>query len=278
MLQHAWIASNILGPISLFAFGFQSNELPYTRQTTCMNLVLFLILLLISEIIGTIGGFGSSVLFVPLAQFFFDFQTVLALTGLLHVFSNTAKLILFYKTINWKLVLWLGTGSIALVVVGAWFTTRIDFIYAKTLLGFFLVAFSIYFLKNPEATLKPTKANLVWSGSLAGFMAGFIGTGGAIRGLALTAFQLPKNFFVGTSAAIDFGVDVARSVMYLNFGFLQNKFIGYIPLLILAAFGGSYLGKIILDKLRQDIFQRIVLYFILAIGLVMLIQEIQHFS
>jgi uncharacterized membrane protein YfcA len=132
-----------------------------------MNLFLFLVILLLSEILGTVGGFGSSVLFVPLAQFFFDFQTVLALTGLLHVFSNTAKLILFYKTINWKLVLWLGVGSIVFVVIGAWLTQLVAFTYAKTLLGIFLVGFSIFFLRNPEASLKPTHANLVWTGSLA---------------------------------------------------------------------------------------------------------------
>jgi uncharacterized protein len=239
-----------------------------------MNLFLFLVILLLSEILGTIGGFGSSVLFVPLAQFFFDFQTVLALTGLLHVFSNTAKLILFYKTINWKLVLWLGIGSVVFVLVGAWLTQVVSFAFAKTLLGIFLVGFSIFFLRNPAVSLKPTHANLVWTGSLAGFMAGFIGTGGAIRGLALTAYQLEKNLFVGTSAAIDFGVDVARSILYLNFGFLQKQHIWYIPLLALAAFSGSYLGKIALSKLNQNTFQKIVLYLILAIGITMLTQEV----
>ncbi len=239
-----------------------------------MNLFLFLIILLLSEILGTVGGFGSSVLFVPMAQFFFDFQTVLALTGLLHVFSNTAKLFFFYKTIDWKLVLWLGVGSVIFVLIGAWLTHWVVFSYAKTLLAIFLVGFSIYFLKYPDAKLKATRYNLIWSGSLAGFMAGFIGTGGAIRGLALTAYQLEKNLFVGTSAAIDFGVDVARSVLYLNFGFLQKEYLWYVPLLVLAAFGGSYLGKLILAKLNQANFQKIVLYLILAIGLVMLIQEV----
>lgn len=242
-----------------------------------MNLFLFLLILLLSEILGTIGGFGSSVLFVPLAQFFFDFQTVLALTGLLHVFSNTAKLVFFYKTINWKLVSWLGVGSVAFVLIGAWLTQVVSFTYAKTMLGLFLVAFAVYFLKNPEANLKPTRTNLIWTGSLAGFMAGFIGTGGAIRGLALTAYQLEKNFFVGTSAAIDFGVDVARSILYLNFGFLRQQYWWYVPLLLVAAFGGSYVGKLVLGKLNQNTFQKLVLYLILGIGIILLFQEIQPF-
>lgn len=36
-------------------------------------LLLFILLSLIAEILGTIGGFGSSVFFVPLAKFVFGF-------------------------------------------------------------------------------------------------------------------------------------------------------------------------------------------------------------
>lgn len=72
-----------------------------------MTSVLFIFVLaaLISEIIGTIGGFGSSVFFVPLAGLFFDFQTVLAITAIFHVFSNSTKLILFRSQIDYKLLL-----------------------------------------------------------------------------------------------------------------------------------------------------------------------------
>lgn len=42
-------------------------------------LILFFILTLVAEILGTIGGFGSSLFFVSLSQFFYDFKIVLAL-------------------------------------------------------------------------------------------------------------------------------------------------------------------------------------------------------
>lgn len=59
------------------------------------SLLLFFVLTLISEILGTVGGFGSSLFFVSVAQFFYPFNAVLALTGLLHMFSNSAKLVFF---------------------------------------------------------------------------------------------------------------------------------------------------------------------------------------
>lgn len=65
-----------------------------------MSIIVFGILALLAEIIGTIGGFGSSLFFVPIAQFFFDTKTVLGLTAVFHVFSNSSKLFLFIKPLT----------------------------------------------------------------------------------------------------------------------------------------------------------------------------------
>ncbi len=72
-----------------------------------MLTVLFFLVALLSEIVGTVAGFGSSVFFVPLASFFFEFHQVLALTSILHVFSNAAKLVFFGRHIR------LGTAVVA---------------------------------------------------------------------------------------------------------------------------------------------------------------------
>ena len=66
---------------------------------------LFILLALLAEVIGTVGGFGSSVFFVPVANFFLDFQSVLGLTALFHLSSNITKISMFRKGVDWKLVL-----------------------------------------------------------------------------------------------------------------------------------------------------------------------------
>jgi uncharacterized membrane protein YfcA len=52
------------------------------------HLPLFILLSLIVEVLGTIGGFGSSLFFVPIASYFLDFHSVLGITALFHVLSN----------------------------------------------------------------------------------------------------------------------------------------------------------------------------------------------
>jgi uncharacterized membrane protein YfcA len=64
---------------------------------------LFYILAFFAEVLGTISGFGSSILFVPIASLFFDFHLILGITAVFHVFSNISKIALFRKGIDKKL-------------------------------------------------------------------------------------------------------------------------------------------------------------------------------
>jgi uncharacterized membrane protein YfcA len=242
-------------------------------DTTMLEWTVFFLLTLMSEIIGTVGGFGSSLIFVSIAQFFFAFQAVLALTGLLHVFSNTAKLILFRRTIDRKLVLWLGLSSVGFAVAGALLLRIVELNYARLILALFLMGFSLFMLIRPSFQINSTLRNAVAGGALAGFLAGFIGTGGAVRGLVLASFQLEKNMLIGTSAAIDFGVDLLRSVVYLDSHYLPARLLPALPLLLVAAFAGSYLGKIIVNRISQETFRKALLVLVFLLGVLMLIKE-----
>lgn len=238
------------------------------------GIVVFLLVALFAEILGTIGGFGSSTFFVPLVGFFYDLRTVLALTGILHVFSNLAKLFLFRKSIDYKLLLWTGVPSILMVIVGAQLNAHVQLLYAELFLGIFLVAFSSFIFLFPKLKLAANRTNSVTTGSIAGFLAGLIGTGGAIRGMGLTAFNLEKGTFVATSAAIDFGVDLSRSIIYMANGYLTSAYYFYLPLLLIVAVLGSWIGKKLLDRVSQENFRRIVLLLIFLTGAVQIVKSL----
>jgi len=234
----------------------------------------FALLALIAEIIGTIGGFGSSLFFVPIAGLFFDFKTVLGITAVFHVFSNLSKLVLFRKTIDWKLSLLFGIPSVLFVILGAWLTNVVSFRYDQLLLASFLVLFSTLLLIKPDFKLNADKLSSITGGSIAGFLAGFIGTGGAVRGLSLAAYNLEKSVFVGTSAAIDMGVDLSRTVVYVSNDFLKPSDYYLLPVLFIVSAIGSYVGKILLGKINQENFRKTVLGLILGVGIFLLIRSI----
>jgi uncharacterized membrane protein YfcA len=122
--------------------------------------------------------------------------------------------------------------------------------------------------------IKQSNFNLYMGGILSGFLAGLIGTGGAIRGITLAAFGLEKDVFIATSALIDLGVDSSRAVVYILQGYFTKEHIILLPFLILIAIVGSYLGKKILAYLPEKYFHYVVLG---VIGTISILQTIQYF-
>ena len=99
------------------------------------------------------------------------------------------------------------------------------------------------FIIKSKLIVEPNKQNAIIGGSLSGFSAGFLGTGGAIRGLTMAAFNLEKSVFIATSAFIDFMIDFTRTIVYYNNGYIHKHDLKYVPFLFVIGILGSFLGK-----------------------------------
>ncbi|WP_338378010.1 sulfite exporter TauE/SafE family protein [uncultured Flavobacterium sp.] len=229
--------------------------------------ILFLFLALVAEIIGTIGGFGSSVFFVPFSNLFFDFHTVLGITAIFHLSSNISKIYLFRKGLDKKLLLQIGIPSVLFVIIGGILSSYFDSKLLEIGLGIFLILLSLLFLIKDKLVIPARLKESIIGGSLSGFTAGFLGTGGAIRGITMVAFNLEKSVFVATSATIDFGIDFTRSFVYFFNGYITKEILIYIPFLFIIGFLGTWVGQKILNKIPQNKFKKLSLFLILGIGI-----------
>ncbi len=228
--------------------------------------VLFFLSALFSEIIGTIAGFGSSTVFLPLALLFVDFKTALTLVALFHLFGNLGRITFFRHGINKKMLVTFGLPSIIFTIAGAFLVSLVSQDLLKGILGVFLMIYSVIAIWKEELRVVSTSFNLILGGSLTGFITGLIGTGGALRGAFLTAFGLPKGQYIATAASIALAVDITRIPIYLGQGFLESRFYLYIPILFFIAFAGSFLGKQIVKRFAYKLFRKIVLVAIFLIG------------
>jgi uncharacterized protein len=196
----------------------------------------------------------------------------LGITSLLHVFSNISKIILFHKGFDRKIFLKIGIPSFIFVIIGAYFSKYLTTKYATLVLGIFLILFAGFLLIKSKFTFEPNTKNSIIGGSIAGWLAGWLGTGGAIRGLTLASFNVSKNTFLATSALIDFVVDSSRFGIYTYQGYLTKQMLWQAPVLLVISFIGSYIGKLLLNKISQKKFKQIALILILWVGIYSLIR------
>lgn len=229
-------------------------------------LPVFLLLALLAEILGTVGGFGSSVFFVPVANFYFDFQSVLGITAVFHLSSNLTKIAFFRKGLDKTLILYLGIPAVLFVSIGAFLSKYVNPLILGFVLGIFLIVLSLLFLVFKNIVIKNSKRNGIIGGVLSGLSAGLLGTGGAIRGITMAAFKMDKATFIATSAAIDLGVDASRTVVYFFNGYIHKHDLYLAPLLLVVAIIGTWIGKRLLRHFSQEQYRNFVLILIFLIG------------
>lgn len=231
------------------------------------NLFLFIFLALLAEILGTIGGFGSSLFFVPIASYFLDFHSVLGITALFHISSNISKIAFFRKGFDKKIVINIGIPAVVFVIIGAIISKYIDTKILEFSLAVFLILVSLALLIFREVKIKPNLSNSIFGGALSGFVAGLLGTGGAIRGITLAAFNLKMQIFIATSAIIDLAIDSSRGVVYFINGYIHQHDFYLIPILLVVSIIGTYIGKQILSKVSENQFKYFVLILVLITGI-----------
>jgi hypothetical protein len=163
---------------------------------------------------------------------------------------------------------------VVFVIVGSFISKFIETKFLEIFLSIFLITVSLSLLIFNKLALKPTLKNSIGGGILSGIIAGLLGTGGAIRGIVLAAFSLKTEAFIATSAIIDMGIDISRSVVYFFNGFVHKDDLYLIPILLVVSIIGTLIGKKILTRVSETQFKSLVLVLILITGIVSLVKVI----
>ncbi len=229
--------------------------------------MVFWISALFAEIVGATAGFGSSTIFLPIALFFFEFRTALILVAISHMSGSLGRIMFFRHGLDRGMLLTFGLPSVVFTLLGAFLVRFVSQPLLKLVLGVFLLAYAVISFYRPNLSVEASTKNSVLGGSLSGFFAGLIGTGGALRGAFLSSFRLEKSVYVATAAAISLAVDITRIPVYLGSGFLPSEYYDAVPFLFLTAIAGSLIGRRIVGRIPQESFRKFVLA---CIGLVAL--------
>ncbi|MFP4082969.1 MAG: sulfite exporter TauE/SafE family protein [Candidatus Aminicenantes bacterium] len=234
--------------------------------------IFFLIASYLAAVGATVAGFGSSTLLIPVAVLFMDLKTAVFVVAVFHLFNNIFKIRIFWHKIEFRTFLLFGIPSILFAFGGAVLISALAVGVVKKVLASFLIVYSIYSLAKPKFGLKKSNLTAVVGGGLSGLLAGLIGLGGAIRSAFLVAFNLPKEIYVATSAMIAVVIDLTRIPTYLLTRTVEeSSYYLLIPFLVGSAYLGVRTGKILLARIKQETFRRIVAGALFLVGIKILI-------
>ncbi|MDQ3852028.1 MAG: sulfite exporter TauE/SafE family protein [Thermoproteota archaeon] len=237
--------------------------------------ILFFISALVAEIIGTMAGFGSSTIFLPLALMFVDFKTAIVLVAIFHLFGNLSRIIFFREGFDKRIILQFGVPSVLLSLLGAFLIGVLPQPVLKLILGIFLVVTSVSLLARPGLKFAANTRTFIAGGSATGFITALVGTGGALRATLLQGFNIEKVKYIATTASIAVATDATRIPVYILQGFLTEIFYLYLPILFGIALAGSFIGRKIVRRIDQEKFRKMVLVAIILVSIKFIIDGLQ---
>jgi uncharacterized membrane protein YfcA len=237
-----------------------------------MDIALIAALTLLASTVGTVTGFGTSTIMVPVLAALLPLPQVLLLVGIIHWFGDIWKMLLFRGGIRWRLILLFGGTGIVATVIGGLLVFQAPESLLSRALGGFLLLYVIFLLAKQSFRIPQTTPTAVLGGVLHGFAAGIFGVGGAVRGAFLAAFDLPKAVYIFTSGAIGLVVDSARIVTYWSQGAsFETRLLWGLLLFVPVSFAGAKIAERLVERVPEERFRVIVAVFLGLVALQLLL-------
>lgn len=234
-----------------------------------MQIALIAALTVLAASIGTLSGFGISIIMVPALLMVFPLAETLLLVGIIHWFGNLWKLWLFRSGFRWRLWLAFGVTGVLYSLWGATLSVTAPEQLMSRILGAFLL---VYVTVGSRVRVPASTGMAGLGGAASGFMAGIFGVGGEVRSAFLSAFDLKKAVFIATSGAIAIVIDTVRITTYVAGGTrldaeLMWGLLAFIP----ASLVGAYVARFAVGRIPQEKFRSVLFVFLALAGIRLLV-------
>ena len=218
--------------------------------------------------VAAVSGFGIGSILTPVLTLWWDTKLAVALVAIPHVSGTALRLWLLRRQID-RRVLWsFGAASAAGGLVGAWLHLQLSSPSLRMMLASLLVFAGLMGLTGLTDRLRFHGGAAWLAGVFSGLLGGLVGNQGGIRTAAMLGLDVPKDAFIATTTAVALIIDAVRTPVYLAaYAKALSSRIPWISLMTLGVLAGTMIGYLMLKRLPESSFRRMVSGLILSLGL-----------
>ena len=229
--------------------------------------IFVLIVAFFASALSAIAGFGGALILIPMVSFFIDFKLAVGVLTFYFLANKIFQIYFYRRSIDWKTAGWVWLGAVPAVIVGALFLVSLPTELLKRLLGILILFYILNAVYKLINDFKPGKVSTPVIGAIYGFFSGVVGVGDPIKAALLLQLGLVKERFVATMAIIAILLNLIKAIVYSSFALVSADDVQLIIFLIIVSLLGTYLGKQFLNRLKPEVFKKIVLGLLLVVGL-----------
>jgi len=247
---------------------------PTTIFTDPVQYAITCAVLIVAQLVYVLFGFGSGLIAVgTLALIFPDLRDVVVLLLLVNLPAELLVVSRSRSLIRWRPIAALGVGIGLGIPVGTWMLGSFDAAAALTVLGGFLVATGLVFLRLPTTKRQPPGWLAGPTGLVSGLLTGLFGTGGPPIIVWYHLLGDGKASFRGNLMTIFLLMSVVRVPSYVVGGLVTAPRLWSTLAVMPAVLLGAWLGNRLHIAVSEVVFRRLVSGLLAVLGVVLLVRH-----
>jgi hypothetical protein len=233
----------------------------------------YALVLIVGFVAGTVSGIvgtGATIILLPVLVLQFGPREAVPIMAIVALMSNFAKITSWWKEIDWRACGAYALGGIPAAAIGA----RTLLILPEHLIDIALGVFFLVMVPGrrwlASRNLKFGFWHLAVAGAVIGFLTGIVVSTGPITVPLFTAYGLLKGAFIATEAAASLAVYISKATTFRTFGALPTDIIAKGLITGSSVMAGTYLSRLLMERLSLAVFQRLLDGVMLLSGLALL--------
>ncbi|WCL49801.1 sulfite exporter TauE/SafE family protein [Leptospira sp. GIMC2001] len=270
-----------------------------------MGILLFFLISFLSFFQSTLSGGGASLLLMPLLSMLLGGIYVAPVMTIGTSITGVSRIWMFRNSIDWDLVKWYAIPSSIAAFAGAYILVNSNSDWIQLIIGIFLILSIFQFINKARSPQKSEETNITNSleniasdsidinhdldseeipktigmipflfiGIFVAFLSGLIGGVGPLMNIIYLKYGLSKEKLLGTRTANEMLIHIVKIITYFTLGNFPFIVIFCGTIIGVSGIIGSFFGKMLLSRISNVWFLRIVLFTMVVSGAIMIWQS-----
>lgn len=240
-------------------------------QVDILIVVLIFVLGIAAFILSTISGGGGALVLVPILNWLIGVSNTAPVLNLGSFLGRPARLIIFWKHIQWRVCLYYAPTAILGAVMGSWLFSSFRILWLQVVVGLFLISTVWQFrFGKKEKSFHVGLWYFAPIGLLVSVLGTIIGALGPVLNPFYLNYGLEKEELIATKTANSFLMGISQISSYAFFGLLHNQLWVYGIALGLGATIGNIVGKRFLSTMKSTTFRKWLIALMVVSGVLLI--------